>query len=209
MRSQGLMTLTEGKNLKRITEPMLRVEQALADRQLMAGVIHGADAATELALRVVGAKLGSTLHGQGPGSLVAASRGSSYMREMFDKSPMMMVRGIIEEATKDPQMMALLLRKGVTEGEKLRLARQMHAYLTAAGLNYERFTEPPPEPTVQAPPVQRSVTPRRQPATVSTRGVPGLNLGGGGPQTVGPQPAAGGNSREMLKRLFPFDTTIQ
>jgi hypothetical protein len=131
------------------------------------------------------------------------------MREMFDKSPMMMVRGIIEEATKDPQMMALLLRKGVTEGEKLRLARQMHAYLTAAGLNYERFTEPPPEPTVQAPPVQRSVTPRRQPATVSTRGVPGLNLGGGGPQTVGPQPAAGGNSREMLKRLFPFDTTIQ
>jgi len=209
MRSQGLMTLTEGKNLKRITEPMLRVEQALADRQLMAGVIQGADAATELALRVVGAKLGSTLHGQGPGSLVAASRGSSYMREMFDKSPMMMVRGIIEEATKDPQMMALLLRKGVTEGEKLRLARQMHAYLTAAGLNYERFTEPPPEPTVQAPPVQRSVTPRRQPATVSTRGVPGLNLGGGGPQTVGPQPAAGGNSREMLKRLFPFDTTIQ
>lgn len=209
MRSQGLMTLTEGKNLKRITEPMLRVEQALADRQLMAGVIQGADAATELALRVVGAKLGSTLHGQGPGSLVAASKGSSYMREMFDKSPMMMVRGIIEEATKDPQMMALLLRKGVTEGEKLRLARQMHAYLTAAGLNYERFTDPPPEPTVQAPPVQRSVMPRRQPATVSTRGVPGLNLGGGGPQTVGPQPAAGGNSREMLKRLFPFDTTIQ
>jgi hypothetical protein len=213
MRSQGLMTLTEGKNLKRIIDPMLKVEQSLGDRQLMESVLQGADAATELALRVVGSRIGTSVSGSGPGSLIAASAGSKYMRQIFDKSPMLMVRGIIEEATKDPQMMALLLRKGRTEGEQLQLSRQMHAYLTAAGLNYERFQEPAPEPMVQAPEPVRSFTPRRQPATAPTRGVPGLNIGGGGPAPLGPRPAAGGaggsSSREALKRLFPFDTTIQ
>ena len=210
MRSQGLMTLTEGKNLKRIIDPMLNVEKAVGDRRLLEGVIQGADAATELALRVVGSRIGVEIAGP-RNNIIAAQAGSKYMRQIFDKSPMIMVRGIIEEATKDPQMMALLLRKGVTEGDKLRLAQQMHAYLGAAGLNYARFTEPAPEPTVQAPEPVRSVTPRRQPATAPTRGVPGLNLGGGGPPGVGgvaPTPA-GSSSREALKRLFPFDTTIQ
>jgi len=210
LRSQGLMTLSEGKNLKRIIDPMLRIEQSLGDRQLMEGVLQGADAATELALRVVGSRIGTGVAGSGPGSLIAASAGSKYMRQIFDKSPMLLVRGIIEEATKDPQMMAMLLRKGRTEGEKLQLARQMHAYLSAAGMNYERFQEPGPEPTVQAPQPVRSVTPRRQPATVPTRGVPGLNMGGGGPPTLGAPAAPGGSaSREALKRLFPFDTTLQ
>lgn len=210
LRTQGLMTLTEGKNLKRIIDPMLNVEKAVGDRRLLEGVIQGADAATELALRVVGSRIGTTVSGSGPGSLIAASAGSKYMRQIFDKSPMIMVRGIIEQATKDPQMMALLLRKGVTEGDKLRLAQQMHSYLGAAGLNYERFTEPAPEPTVQAPEPVRSVTPRRQPATAPTRGVPGLNIGGGGPpQLGGGAPAGGGSSREMLQRLFPFDATLR
>jgi hypothetical protein len=210
LRSQGLMTLSEGKNLKRIIDPMLRIEQSLGDRQLMAGVLQGADAATELALRVVGSRIGTTLSGGGTGELIAAQAGSGFMRKVFDKSPMLLVRGIIEEATKDPQMMALLLRKGRTEGEKLQLARQMHAYLSAAGMNYERFQEPGPEPTVQGPQPVRSVTPRRQPATVQTRGVPGLNIGGGGPPTLGAPAAPGGSaSREALKRLFPFDTTLQ
>ena len=211
LRSQGLMSISEGKNLKRIIDPMIRIEQSLGDRRLLDGVIQGADAATELALRIVGSRIGTTLSGGGTGELIAAGAGSRFMRQIFDKSPMLLVRGIIEESTKDPQMMALLLRRGQSEGEKLMLARQMHAYLTAAGLNYERFTEPGPEPTVQAPEPVRSFAPRRQPATASTRGVPGLNIGGGGPPGLGGgAPAAGGgSSREMLQRLFPFDATLR
>lgn len=209
LRTQGLMTLSEGKNLKRLIDPMLNVEKSIGDRRLLEGVVQGADAATELALRVVGSRLGVEIAGP-RNNIIAAQAGSKFTRQIFDKSPMIMVRGIIEEATKDPQMMALLLRKGVTEGDKLRLAQQMHAYLSAAGLNYERFTEPAPEPTVQAPEPVRSVTPRRQPATAPTRGVPGLNIGGGGPpQLGGGAPAGGGSSREMLQRLFPFDATLR
>ena len=216
MRSQGVMTLTEGKNLKRLVDPMLRIEQSLGDRKMLEGVIEGADAATELALRVVGAKIGSTLYGQGPGSLIAASKGSSFMRQIFDKSPMILVRGIIEEATKDPKMMALLLRKGTTEAEKLSIARSLNAYLGVAGLNYSKFEEPatPPEEqrvdTSAVRPAQQSVTRRPLPPTVQSRGIPGVNLGG---QQQGGAPAAppptDTNSRQMLQRLFPFDATLR
>jgi hypothetical protein len=217
MRSQGVMTLTEGKNLKRLVDPMLRIEQSMGDRKLLEGVIEGADAATELALRVVGSKIGTTVSGGGPASLIAASAGSKYMRQIFDKSPMIMVRGIIEEATKDPKMMALLLRKGTTEAEKLSIARSLNAYLGVAGLNYNRFEEPATPPDQQRVdtsairPTQQSVTRRPLPTTVQSRGIPGVNLGG--QQQQGGSPAAppptDTNSRQMLQRLFPFDATLR
>jgi hypothetical protein len=211
MRSQGVMTLTEGKNLKRLVDPMLKIEQSMGDRKLLQGVIEGADAATELALRVVGAKIGSTLYGHGPGSLIAASKGSSFMRQIFDKSPMLMVRGIIEEATKDPKMMALLLRKGTTEAEKLSIARSLNAYLGVAGLNYSKFEEPPVPPEEQrvdtsvVRPAQQSVTRRPLPPTVQSRGVPGFGTNAAAPAP----PPTDGSSREMLQKLFPYDATLR
>jgi hypothetical protein len=213
MRSQGVMTLTEGKNLKRLVDPMLRIEQSMGDRKLFEGVIEGADAATELALRVVGSKIGTTVSGGGPASLIAASAGSKYMRQVFDKSPMIMVRGIIEEATKDPKMMALLLRKGTTEAEKLSIARSLNAYLAVAGLNYSRFEEPPVPPEEQRVdtsvmrPAQQSVTRRPLPPTVQSRGVPGF--GTNAASAVPAPPPTGGNSREMLQKLFPYDATLR
>jgi hypothetical protein len=138
------------------------------------------------------------------------------MRQIFDKSPMILVRGIIEEATKDPKMMALLLRKGTTEAEKLSIARSLNAYLGVAGLNYSKFEEPatPPEEqrvdTSAIRPAQQSVTRRPLPPTVQSRGIPGVNLGG---QQQGGSPAAppptDTNSRQMLQRLFPFDATLR
>jgi len=213
MRSQGVMTLTEGKNLKRLVDPMLRIEQSMGDRKLLEGVIEGADAATELALRVVGSKIGTTVSGGGPASLIAASAGSKYMRQVFDKSPMIMVRGIIEEATKDPKMMALLLRKGTTEAEKLSIARSLNAYLAVAGLNYSKFEEPPVPPEEQRVdtsvmrPAQQSVTRRPLPPTVQSRGVPGF--GTNAASAVPAPPPTGGNSREMLQKLFPYDATLR
>jgi len=211
MRSQGVMTLTEGKNLKRLVDPMLRIEQSMGDRKLLEGVIEGADAATELALRVVGSKIGTTVSGGGPASLIAASAGSKYMRQVFDKSPMIMVRGIIEEATKDPKMMALLLRKGTTEAEKLSIARSLNAYLAVAGLNYSKFEEPPVPPEEQRVdtsvmrPAQQSVTRRPLPPTVQSRGVPGFGTNATAPAP----PPTDGSSREMLQKLFPYDATLR
>ncbi len=134
---------------------------------------------------------------------------SQATRNMFEKMPNLLVRGVMEEAAKDPQLMAQLLRRGVSEGEKLRFARQLHGYLGAAGLNYATFEEPPQQQAPAAGPNASQMLKKLPPAP-PTRGVPGLQLGPQGQQpgapTPGPQSAAPGTSRQMLASLFPFDT---
>jgi hypothetical protein len=214
MRSQGLISNTEVRNLLSIIRPMEKVEKAMGTKQMMDEVVQGADAVTELAMRVVGARIGTAASGGGPGALIAASAGSKAVRNIFDKMPTMMIRGIIEQATQDPQMMAMLLKKGVTEGQRIQMARQLHGYLGAAGLNYAEFEEPPPEQ--QAParpgPSQSQLMLKRMPPAPQTRGTPGLTpvappaAPAPGPQSAAPQPPS--QSRQMLSALFPEDRLL-
>lgn len=218
LRSQNVMPLSEAKNLRRLIQPMERIEVAMKNNQLMDDVVNGADAVTELALRVIGSRIGSTVAPSGPGSLIAAGAGSKYMRDIFDKMPTLFMRGIIENATKDPQFMALLLRRGQTEGEKFQLSRQLHAYLGAAGLNYASFTgEEPPNPATQPqslPPSTAGQLLKRLPPAPPTRGAPGVikqsqpgqEQGGAAPAPTGGVPGQqSSNSRQMFQSLFPMD----
>jgi hypothetical protein len=193
---------------------MERIEKAMGSKQLMDDVVQGADAVTELAMRVVGARLGTQATGGGPASLIAASAGSKAVRNTFDKMPTLMIRGLIEQATQDPQMMAMLLKKGRTEGERIQMARQLHAYLGAAGLNYADFEEPPPEPQAAPKPTARQMLYNARPPT-PTRGTPGLMNQAPGqppsappPAALGPQGAAPSQSRQMLAALFPEDRML-
>jgi hypothetical protein len=218
MRNEGIFSNAEAKNLLSIIRPMEKVEKAMGTKQTMNDVVQGADAVTELAMRVVGARIGTAASGGGPGSLIAASAGSKAVRNIFDKAPTMMIRGIIEQATKDPQLMAMLLKKGVTEGERIQMARQLHGYLGAAGLNYAEFEEPPPEQ--QAParpgPSQSQQMLRTLPPAPQTRGMPNLSPAAPpaapaqGPKPPGPQGAAQppSQSRQMLSALFPEDRLL-
>jgi hypothetical protein len=218
LRSQNVLTLSEAKNLRRLIQPMERIEVAMKNNQLTDDVVQGADAVTELALRVIGSRIGSAVAPSGPGSLIAAGAGSKYMRDIFDKMPTLFMRGIIEKATQDPQFMALLLRRGQTEGDKFALSRQLHAYLGAAGLNYASFTgEAPPDPATQPqslPPAGAGQMLRSLPPAPPTRGTLGvIQQGQPGQAPSGPAPApAGGvpgpqssNSRQMFQSLFPTD----
>jgi hypothetical protein len=233
MRSQGIMTISEGKNLRAIIAPMEKVELALKNQQITDDIVQGADAITEIALRIGGSKLGAALGGNN--SLIAMSAGSKYMRDIFDKSPMILVRGIIEDATKDPQLMAQLLKRGKTEAEKFQMARNMHSYLISAGLNYGSFDEskappkptnywtiPGPNPNYAPPVIPQPAAPRipfrsdsqqmlRQlPPAPATRGVPGMST----PAAPGAKPPAGqtgqapmsGSSRAAFQALFPMDS---
>ena len=219
LRSQNAISLTEAKNLRNLIKPMERIEAAIKNNQLTDEVVQGADALTELALRAAGAKMGASLTPGSSGSLVAASAGSKFMRKQFDKMPTFMVRGIIEKATQDPQLMALLLKKGVTQREKFVLTRQLHSYLGAAGLNYvDLDDEPmPPEEAPQAAPQARRLL--RDLPTAPTRGTqppmktPAPNVGAPtqGGMNLTPMPAPQGpqgtsSSRKMLQSLFPMDT---
>jgi hypothetical protein len=217
MRSQNIISNTEVKNILSLIRPMEKIEKALGNKQLMDDIVNNADAVTEFGLRVYGARMGAAVSGSGS-SLIAASAGSQVLRNLFDKAPNVAIRGIIEEATKDPVFMALLLQKGKSESQKIKLGRQLHGYLGAAGLNYAEFEEPPPEQ--QAParpgPSQSQQMLRTLPPAPPTRGMPNLAPAAPpaapaqGPKPPGPQGAAQppSQSRQMLSALFPEDRLL-
>jgi hypothetical protein len=220
MRSNGLMTLPEMSNLKKLITPMVRIETAMKNNIPYEDVIQGADAVTDLALRVTGAQIGTAAAPGGPGSLIAASAGSKAVRQIFDALPNATVRTILENAVKDPQAMALLLQKGRTEKEQLDIANKLINYVGSLGvsvgksaitpaLNYLSAQEERPAQTSPFTAQGQAARQLRQlPQAPSTRGVPGFSPKPGAPAQPG---ASGGaptnaNARSMMQSLFPFDS---
>ncbi len=229
MRANGIMTLGEMKNLKRLIDPMARIERSMASGRTLDELVPGSDAVEELVQRVVGARIGTAAAPGGPGALIAASAGSKAVRSIFDKMPSMGTVTIMERAAQDPAFMALLLKKGRTESEKLQIARQLHGYMLNAGLNYATFDEPEPAAANRSPlnPQGRAAQELRQfdqslrqtqqqqrqsPPAPSTRGVPGLSVTPSSPAPSGGASGGASNApanssaRSMMQSLFPFDS---
>jgi hypothetical protein len=225
MRANGIMTLSEMKGIKRLTDPMVRIERAMSSGRMLDDIVPGSDAIEELVQRVIGARIGTAAAPSGPGSLIAASAGSKAVRSIFDKMPSMSTKTVLERAAQDPDFMALLLKKGRTEQDKLQLARQLHGYMLNAGLNYATFDEPEPAAANRAPlnPQGRAAQELRQfdsslrqtqqqqrqpPQAPATRGVPGLNVTPSSPAPSGgaSNAPANPNARSMMQSLFPFDS---
>jgi len=221
MRSQGIMTKADGDNIRALLNPMLRIEREMARGNAVDEIVTAAGPAGDLALRVIGAKLGSIVSqaaGGSGGSLIAASAGSKYMREIFDKMPNASIKSLLEQATKDPTFMAdMLERRGQLPREKLNFGRRMHGYLLAQGYTDAPYTiedveEVPPTPTTG----MSAASLMRQVKGPPTRGLPFMSQAQAAPPAQGPGPAAPappgqpqGSSRQMLQSLFPFDTTLQ
>jgi hypothetical protein len=211
MRSQGLMTVREGNNLKRIIYPMQRIQQSMGSKRMLADEGEtGADAATALALRITGAAAGKAIAHLAPGqagssSLIAASAGSKYMRDLVQKMPRLYVKQIIQDATRDPELMALLLTQPKTQVERFRVARSLHSYLAAAGLNFATFDEKEPQEPRSSPAQQML---RALPVAPPTTGVPGLFPKPAAPAGAPPTPGAapGPQSGVNFQSLFPFDS---
>jgi hypothetical protein len=227
MRSSGLMSLTEIKDRRRLINPMVKIETAVKNNVPLDDVIQGADAVTELALRVVGARIGTAASPGGAGSLIAASAGSKAVRQIFDNLPNATVRQILENAVKDPEAMAILLDKGRTQKQEIDTANRLLNYLGSIGvsvgksavtpaLNYIAPEEPRPSQVQAAP--QAPFTPQGQaarqlrmmPKAPSTRGVPGLmDTAPKAPGQSGSSNAptnANANARSLFQSLFPFDS---
>lgn len=229
MRANGIMTLSEMKGLKRLTDPMIRIERAMASGRTLDEIVPGSDAVEELVQRVIGARIGTAVAPGGPGVLIAAAAGSKAVRSIFDKMPGLSTVAVMERAAQDPDFMALLLKRGRTEREKLQIARQLHGYMLNAGLNYATYEEPEPTPAAnnRSPltPQGRAASELRQfneslrqteerqrqqrqsPPAPSTRGVPGLNPTPSAPSQPGASNApASSSARSQYQSLFPFDS---
>jgi hypothetical protein len=207
MRQNGVITLTEQKNMQRLIAPMIRIQQGIDSNVPVEEFIRGVGALEDLALRVLGSNIGTAAAGSGPGSLIAASAGSKYLRQIFDQVPTLELRRMIEKASQDPEFMAVLLRQGRTNRERYEIARKLNSYMISSGVTAfsSIFDEPPPEPEPFSQ-SQSSRMFRQLPPAPSTRGTPGLPQGGGQP-APGPQSQAPATqSRAMLQQLFPFDS---
>jgi hypothetical protein len=212
MRSQNILTQQEVNNLKRLMIPMMRVEKAMGNKNELNKIMDGAGAVEELAMRIAGATAGGKLSGGGPGSLVAASAGSKYVREIFDKMPNFMVRSTIEKALQDPQMMAALLRRGIdkkqqsafAEGFVNLLGKNLATRIPAPLSIYE--DEVPRANLIQTGPPTAARQLRKLPPTAPSKGVPGLFDKKPGAQAPAAPGAQSSTSRAMFQSLFPNDT---
>lgn len=216
MRLQGIMSPQELTNIRRFTDQMMRIEDAMENRVALDNVMSGADAISELAMRIIGSKVGTAAAGGG-NALIPAAAGSKAIRQIFDKMPMMMVRKTIQRAAQDPAFMAQLLRRNLSEREKFQLAKSMHAYMLASGLTYATYEEPVEakieikgpqtrgRPSNAADQLQRLQQGRPQPPAPITRGVPGLTPPAGGAPPAGRGAPPTSQSRMMLQQLFPND----
>lgn len=134
MMDEGLMTTADQRRLSRLIGEAQKIEDALA-RNVPIDGLPQPDALVNLVLRVAGAKVGATMaSGTSGATLVAAGRGSQFFRDVFEKVPVGKVREILIEAARNPQFAAALLEKPRSQAHGLRLARQIHAYIVAAGI---------------------------------------------------------------------------
>jgi hypothetical protein len=123
---------------------------------------------------------------------------------MVQKMPKVFIKQILQEATQDPELMARLLTQPKTQVERFRMARSLHSYLAAAGLNFATFDEKEPQeprPTGQA----AGQMLRAMPPAPPTTGLPNLfnRLPSPPPKPGGaPGPQSGVN----FQSLFPFDS---
>jgi hypothetical protein len=222
MRANGMLTLQELSNFKKLLVPMARIETSIKNNLPVENLIQGADIVTDLGLRILGSKIGTAAAPGGPGSLIAASAGSKAIRQIFDALPNATVRAVFENAIKDPEAMALLLAKGRTEKEKIDIANGFIRFLGSMGvsvgksavtpaLNYLNAQEEKPPQTSPFTPEGAAARQLRQlPTAPSTRGVPGLTDTAPNPpgqSSSGAPPNA--SARSMFQSLFPFDTVSQ
>jgi hypothetical protein len=206
----GVMNRGEIANIKKLTGELSRIEAVMQNKQVLDRVLETSDAVEDLVLRVVGARIGAGA-AEGGSTLIAASAGSKMMREMFNRMPNESVRGLLEQAAKDPAFMVRLLEKGRSEQDKIRFAKQLRGYLINAGLTAAEGEEPTiaaAPPTVAERTAERLL--KKLPPAPPARGL----LSGTVPQPGRPQARAPGGApqpqaRDMLRQLFPFDAVLR
>jgi hypothetical protein len=68
LRTHGIMTVKEKNDLLRLIRPMKQVQESLLRGTRAEDIVEGADPITDLALRVIGARIGTTVSPDGSGS---------------------------------------------------------------------------------------------------------------------------------------------
>jgi len=220
LRSQGLMTRQEVANILRFIRPISRAQQALRNGEALDSLMGVGSPIDEFAVRFAALHFGSGAIPEGPGSLAAASAMAKVAQEVFNKLPRMNALATMKEISADPARMAIMMKRGKTQQEKLNAYREVADMLSSMGAIIPiRLTTPATslmESEETARTREQVLYPRPLPTAPSTRGgVPGMApmQGGGAAPAPAPAPAMGGapqasTSRLMLQQLFPNDAIM-
>jgi len=209
MRANDLITFDQMKNLRRLINPMRKVEDAMAagksfDEISPSGAMSPVE---DLVMSQVGARLANVVMPKGPGSLSFAAKSIQTVKRLFNKMPAAQTMDLLREVSLDPEMTAAMLKRGLTETEQRALSvgilRRLYSQgsVNSAIARYldSNDDEPKVTPTPQAP--TKPIVPRRPaPPAVPTRGLPHLDKGASA-QPAEPQT----QSRAMFQQLFPTD----
>lgn len=226
LRSSGAMSLTEVKDIMRLLQPMAKIESAAKNGIPLEDVVKDADMLTVIAARYAAVHGASAIAPSGPGSLQVASMLSGAAKRLVDSLPNMTLRHVLENASKDPEMMALLLEKGRSAKQQGDIINRFLDKLGTMGVSIGKGAVTPalnyvspeePRPAQLRGNVQPPFTPEGQaarqlrmlPKAPASRGVPGLTdqKPSGAPAAPGPGPGGGKptQSSQMFQQLFPFD----
>ena len=215
LRTQGLMTSDEVKNLRKMLATSRRIQQAQGNKVFIENLLGGGNPLEAFAVRWVALHGSSAAIPSGPGSLAAASAVSNTAQQIFNQMPRLNALAGLREAMENPKLMAALLRKGRTDQDKLAFLRDVKEQFSAAGIlvgTGQRAVIPALNVTEERQADTQRLRDeakknRMRPPAPPARGMPGMT-----PPAGGAPPAGGGGgapptsqSRAMLQQLFPFD----
>ncbi|MFV1850112.1 MAG: hypothetical protein ACMZ66_05330 [Thalassospira sp.] len=133
MTKSGIFKADEVQRLNTMFDQAERIIDALSGVGALDDLSNGPDMLIDMVSSIVGARFGA-MASQSNASLVAAGRGASTARKVFDKVPRGKVNDLLIEAAKDPRLMAELMERSGSPLEKIEGARRMHSYLWQIGL---------------------------------------------------------------------------
>ena len=141
---KGVMPQIEVDRLKKITTEMVKMESFTMNGDVNLGdLAETVGPMMDFYLRVVGSSIGSRAQSLIPGdsaggSLVAASAGSKAFRtaysKIFSNIPESMKMDVMTQMLKDPEMLAVMLKKGRTERERSAIGGRLTSLLVEKGL---------------------------------------------------------------------------
>jgi hypothetical protein len=218
-----IMPESEAANLKTTLQEMMRFEMAQVNGTLD-DIVEEAGPILDFYLRVTGSNLGakaSGILGGGGGDLIARSAGSKIMRQAFEDVPEAFQVDVMTKMMKDPEFLAAMLRRGVTEREKLNIAnRAANMVIDFFGRPTRRVTpsvgrevmredieeRPTPEPQASVQEPQQNLMAQRfaQPTPTVIQPRPAAPA----PAPVQPQGGANPQQRQQLAAMFPNDPIL-
>ena len=229
---EGIFDQLEYNNFKKaITEMGTVVDRLRKSDGSLGDFLEGQTAMEDLLTRYVGAQVAGQINPGGPGSLSFAATMIGRFKKIFEQMPMSKSRQVLQDAIKNPELMADLLESSYEPTKKnLNVLQRIIGTLVGNGIlpgsvatinflkedvetEFENLQDqfeilpsyPEVEPISVAPGLPRNVP--RGPRTRGTE-MPDTGIDSKLLSSARPTGASNQSSRQMLQSLFPLDPVL-